>query len=232
MRLARTTALLAAVLVAPFLSGTSSSIRAQDTDRSIADGGIKIDGWQGKIDARAASQGMSITDSRIAMEGDAVHVLTGPASLFWNPANTASGGYSVSATFREPEQLYDHPHPFGIFIGGKNLGTDEEQLTYCAAYRNGSFIVRRFNGTAVMNLVPARGTEANPAVNTVSATSDPVVQQVGWNVRNGEADCVINGQVVATLTADQLGGADGANGVYGLRVSHNVEVFVTGFGTN
>jgi len=233
MRLGRAIALLAAALFVSALVGPTSAVSAQDTDRSIADGGIMIAGWQGEIDARAAQQGMSISDSRIAMDGEAIHVLTGPASSFWNPSNTASGNYSVSATFREPEQIFDHPHPFGIFIGGKNLGTDQQQLTYCTAYRNGTFIVRQFNGMNVTNLVPTgRNTQPNAAVHTVAAIDQPVVQEIGWNVHDGQADCVINGQVVATLTAAQLGGPDATNGVYGLRVAHNVEVVVTGFGTN
>ena len=40
-------------------------------------------------------------------------VTTGPAVTFWNPANKASGDYTVKATFTEPKymNLNNHPHP-------------------------------------------------------------------------------------------------------------------------
>jgi hypothetical protein len=73
---------------------------AQDADRSVADGGIKIEGWKGRVDRRPASQGKTIADSRLVMEGGALRLSVGPAGNFWNPAHTARGNYEVSATFK------------------------------------------------------------------------------------------------------------------------------------
>ena len=44
--------------------------------------------------------------------------------------------------------LNDHPHPYGVFIGGNDLGTDNQRYLYCAAYGNGNFIVRGFGPAA------------------------------------------------------------------------------------
>src|SRR5690348_10507249 len=87
---------------------------AQDSDRKVAGGGISVSGWQGKVDSRAASQGASTNDSKFEKEGNGFHVVTGPATVYWNPADTATGDYSVSATFREPKQTFSHAHPYGI----------------------------------------------------------------------------------------------------------------------
>src|SRR5207237_10223788 len=116
-------------------------------------------GWQGTVDARAAGQGQSVKDTKLTKEGDALHVTTGPAANYWNPANTAQGDYTVKATFTEPKymNLNDHPHPYGVFIGGHDLGTDHQSLLYCAAYGNGTFIVRGFGAAAFgMNGRPGR----------------------------------------------------------------------------
>ena len=37
-----------------------------------------------------------------------------------------------------------HPHPYGIVIGGNDLGTPQQSYLYCSAYGNGNFIVRGF----------------------------------------------------------------------------------------
>ena len=37
-----------------------------------------------------------------------------------------------------------HPHPYGIVIGGNDLGTPQQSYLYCSAYGNGTFIVRGF----------------------------------------------------------------------------------------
>ena len=44
---------------------------AQDADRSVEDGGVKVDGWKARIDRRPIRQGMSTTDSKFSAEGDA-----------------------------------------------------------------------------------------------------------------------------------------------------------------
>src|ERR1700687_1589803 len=91
-----------------------------DADRVVPGGGIFVQGWTGKIDASSAGQGRKINDAKFAQEGNALHVITGPATTYWNPANTASGNYTVKATFTEPRfmELNSHPHSYGIFIGG------------------------------------------------------------------------------------------------------------------
>ena len=91
----------------------ASPIYAQDdANRAVAEGGIKVEGWQGKIDARAAAGGETIDNALLAAHGEDLHVKTGPATTYWNPANTATGDYTVSATFTEPRymELNDHPH--------------------------------------------------------------------------------------------------------------------------
>ena len=131
---------LAAVLVVPTVSA------AQDASKAVAGGGIQAPGWMGKIDASEAAKGAKLEDSKLVTMGPGLHVTTGPAVVYWNPANTASGNYTVEATFAEREYmgLNDHAHPYGIVIGGNNMGTDEQSYLYCAAYGNGNFIVRGF----------------------------------------------------------------------------------------
>jgi hypothetical protein len=201
-----------------------------DGSRAVADGGIKITGWAGKVDASEEKAGMSLNDAKLAQEGDAIHVTTGPATSYWMNSAKASGDYTVKATFNEPKymSLNTHPHPYGVFIAGNDVGTPDQTDLYCAAYGNGRFIVRGF-GPAPFQ-VNGRG-EANDAVHKAAGTGQPVTQEVALSVKGGKVECSINGTVVASYDKAALvtdGKLKSTDGTYGLRFAHNTDVMVTG----
>ncbi|HEY8312483.1 MAG TPA: hypothetical protein VIG47_18075 [Gemmatimonadaceae bacterium] len=217
--------LAAAVTIAPL-----SVAHAQEASRSVAGGGISVPGWTGRIDASAAKRGSTLDNAKLSKDGNALHVVTGPAVAYWNPANTASGDYTVSATFRELKymSLNDHPHPYGVFIAGNNMGTDQQTYLYCAAYGNGSFIVRGF-GPAPFQMNGREGAE-NAAVHKASAKDQPVEQQVAMTVKGNKVSCSINGTEVASYNKSDLvtsGKLTSTDGVYGIRFAHNTEGLVT-----
>jgi hypothetical protein len=201
-----------------------------DADRVIPGGGIFVAGWTGKIDPGSVRQGRKLGDAKFVQDGAALRVTTGPATTFWNPANTASGDYTVKATFMEPQfmALNSHPHSYGIFIGGRDVGTDQMSLVYCVAYGDGQALVRGF-GPAVFTL---RNTSPSVAVHKAAAVGQPVTQEIAWHVKGGRAECLINGISVAAYDKAQLvtaGKLVSTDGVYGIRFTHNVEAVITGF---
>jgi hypothetical protein len=200
-------------------------VSAQDASRSVAGGGISVPGWVGEVDAGAQKAGQTINDTKLTQDGKVLHVVTGPAAAFWNPANKATGNYTVSATFTEAKymNLNSHPHPYGIFIAGHDLGTDQHSELYCAAYGDGRFIVRGFGPDPFhMN---GRG-EANDAVHKAAGAGEPVEQKIALSVKDGKVECAINGTVVASydkaaVVAD--GKLKSTDGIYGVRFAHNTE---------
>jgi hypothetical protein len=224
LRLIKGTILAAALLV-------PAAAVAQDGDRVVPGGGVAA-GWKGTVDASSAKAGRTITDSRFAKDGDALNLTIGPAAVYWNPANTASGTYTVKATFAETQMgvASGHPHPYGIFIGGRNLDTPEKQsLLYCVTYGDGSYLVRGFNGQTSVRITPKT---PNPAVHS-TAKGGSVTNEIAWNVTPEKAECLVNGILVGTVNkADVVtaGKLESLDGVYGIRVSHNLDVVVTGFG--
>ena len=212
------------------LVSAATTAVAQDAAHAVAGGGISVPGWQGKIDAREASRGGKLEDAKLAKEGNNLHVTTGPAVAYWNPSNKASGNYTVKATFTEAKYmgLNDHPHPYGIVIGGNDMGTDNQTYLYCAAYGNGQFIVRGF-GPAAFQL-NGRG-EANDAVHKAAGQGQPVTQEIAVSVKGDNVTCSVNGTVVGTYKKSDVVGAGklkSTDGVYGIRFAHNTEAFVTG----
>ncbi len=213
------------------LCALASSLQAQDDSRAVAGGGISVPGWTGKIDANEERAGRTLNDAKLSQEGGVLRVTTGPALAYWNPANKAAGDYTVKATFTEPKymNLNSHPHPYGLFIGGNDLGTANQSYLYCAAYGNGRFIVRGF-GPSAFQLNGFVG-EANAAVHKAPGGGQPVTQEIALSVKGDQVTCSINGAVVATYPKSALvsaGKLKSTDGVYGLRFAHNTEATVTG----
>lgn len=224
---ALTLALLAVMLLprANFSQGGQ-----MEASRGVAGGGISVAGWTGKIDAKEEAAGMTLNSAKLAKDGDALHVVTGPAVTYWNPANKATGNYTVKATFKEPKYmaLNSHPHPYGIVIAGNDLGTDKQSYLYCAAYGNGRFIVRGFGPEPFQ--MNARGAE-DPAVNKAAGVGEPVTQEIALSVKGDKVECSINNKVVASYDKSALvtaGKLKSTDGLYGLRFAHNTEALVTG----
>src|SRR5919202_4301403 len=96
--------IIALTLVAVLVPG--SVCRSQmDSSRAVAGGGIRVRGWKGGIDANEARRGGKLENSKLEKKGKVLHVTTGPATNYWNPANKASGDYTVKATFTEPKYM-------------------------------------------------------------------------------------------------------------------------------
>jgi hypothetical protein len=227
MRLAKvlSVGILAACLIYAFPAAQGQ----QDADKKVAGGGVTVKGWQGKADA-GNRQGLTVNDSKFAPEGSGFRLTTGPAALYWNPSNVGKGDFTVRATFTEPKQAYNHPHPYGVFIGGKGLDSDSPQALYCAAYRNGNYIVRGFSGGKPFGVVGKP--VPNDAVKKAAGPDAEVVQEVALSVKGDKVDCTVNGTSVWSGAKADVTGAgklDATDGVTGIRVSHNSDAVVSNF---
>ena len=232
MRLVYASALAIGLAV---VMSTAPTAQGQDQDRVVPGGGITAPGWKGMVDKSSANFKHTVNDSKFVLAGNTITMNIGPAAVYWNPANTASGDYTISASFSEPTYMTvnTHPHPYGIFIGGKNMDTDQMSLLYCTAYGDGSFLVRGFSPTATPSGVFTVGRKTpSPAVHKAEAIGKPVTQDISVSVKGDNVSCSINGTEIWTAPKASVIGAgklDSTDGIYGLRTSHNVDVIVTNF---
>ncbi|HEV7745372.1 MAG TPA: hypothetical protein VGO56_10290 [Pyrinomonadaceae bacterium] len=232
----RTYALVLVLLLVTFIPAANFSHGTQtggqmEGSRGVTGGGVFVPGWTGKIDAKEETGGMTLNSAKLAKDGDALHVTTGPAVTYWNPANKAAGDYTVKATFKEPKfmNLNSHPHPYGIVIAGNDLGTDQQSYLYCAAYGTGKYIVRGFGPAPFQMNGP--GPTLDPAVNKAAAVGEPVTQEIAISVKGDKVECAINNKVVASYDKSALvtaGKLKSTDGVYGIRFAHNTEALVSG----
>ena len=213
-----------------FFVGLASISAQEGASTSVAGGGVMVQGWTGQIDAKEKTAGLTLNSAKLVKEGKGLHVTTGPAVTYWNPSNVAKGDYTVSATFFEPKymNLNDHPHPYGIVVAGNDLGTDQQSYLYCAAYGNGTFIVRGF-GPAPFQM-GGRPPTADAAVNKAAGVGQPVTQEIAITVKGQSVSCSINKKVVTTFDKSALvtaGKLKSTDGVYGIRFAHNTDAIVT-----
>jgi hypothetical protein len=222
----RVTSFAFAVAAVAFVAVNSANAQAADPSKAVAGGGISVPGWMGTSDG-----GASVNDAKFTKDGTTFHVITGPATTYWNAANKASGDYTVKATFTEPkfQNLNSHSHPYGIVIGGNDLGSATASYLYCAVNGNGSFIVRGM-GPAPFQMNGGRG-QQNAAVHKAAAIGELVTNEVAVSVKGDKVSCSMNGTEVASYAkADVVaaGKLKSTDGVYGVRFAHNTEVTFTG----
>jgi len=225
--------LLTLFLSIAFLFVWATNASAQEgPSTSVSGGGVLVKGWTGQIDAKEKTAGLTLNSAKLVKEGKGMHVTTGPAVTYWNPENKAAGDYTVSATFFEPKymSINDHPHPYGIMIAGNDLGTEQQSYLYCAAYGNGTFIVRGFGPTPFQ--LGGRAPKADPAVNKAAGVGQPVTQEIAITVKGDTVSCSINKKQVASFTRAEVvapGKLKSTDGVYGIRFAHNTDATVTDF---
>ncbi|MEO5858249.1 MAG: hypothetical protein ABIR33_04790 [Pyrinomonadaceae bacterium] len=210
------------------------SVEAQhdESSKAVEGGGVHVKSWTGEIDAKEKTAGMTLNSAKFAEEGKALHITTGPAVTYWGTKGTAKGDYTVSATFTEAKymSINDHPHPYGIMVGGNDLGTANASYLYCAAYGNGSFIFRGMGPEPFQ--LGGRAPIKNDAINKAAGVGQPVTQIIAVTVKGDSISCSINNKVVATHTRSEVvaaGKLKSTDGHYGLRFGHNTDATVTDF---
>jgi hypothetical protein len=208
-------------------------MQGADAARKVPGGGITGAGWKGRIDPGEAKNGSAVNDSKFEVKGDEITITQGPAGIYWNPANAQTADYTVSATFTEPSYMsaMSHPHPYGLFVGGNKLDSDDATFLYCAAYGRGTFIVRGFGPGGTPFQMNGRG-GTSEAVHKAAAKGDSVSQEISMSVKGSRVTCSINGTEVASYDKGEVTGAgklESVEGIPGIRVAHNVDVKVTNF---
>lgn len=204
------------------------SVGAQmnDPTKVVADAGVKMAGWTGRVDPQAAKQGKKISDDKLVSMGSGFHVTSGPAAIYWNPAKTASGNYTVSGSFTQTKAPA-HAEAYGLFIGGKNLDAANQSYAYFVVRQDGKYLINhRANDSTVHKLVDWT---ANPAVKPADANGK-ATNKLSVVIGPDKVSFLANGVEVNSLPRAQLDGmGQGTTGIAGVRVNHNLDVHIDGF---
>jgi hypothetical protein len=215
-----------------FLAIAAAPLAAQgsDPDKLVTDGGVKVAGWTGRIDPRPASQGRKITEAKFVGMGPGIHVTAGPAAIYWNPANTVAGGnYTVGGTFTQTKAS-THPEAYGVFLGGQNLETPNQSYLYFVVRQDGKYLINhRADDATVHKIVDWTAHDAVKAMDANGKATNKLEIVVG----DTDLSFRVNGTEVKSLpraTIDSGGDHSGTKGIAGIRVNHNLDVHIDGFG--
>lgn len=172
-------------------------------------------GWQMRVDhSTNPSDPDDVPDVTVRSIAGGFEVSTGPAVTLWNPANTASGQYTLEGTFTLLRPS-GHVNYYGLIFGGSGLEGDQESYIYFLVAQNGSFIIRHRAGNETVHDIVGR--TMNPAVMAADANGQSV-NRLQVRVGASETQFVVNGTVVHT--APKTGMAARTDGLYGVRVNH------------
>jgi hypothetical protein len=220
--------ILTIAIAALGLGASALGAQGKDPDKVVAVGGVKVPGWTGRIDPQAAKAGKKITDDKVVSMGAGFHVTSGPAAIYWNPANTATGNYTVSASFSQTKAAA-HPEAYGVFIAGKNLETPGQSYLYFLIRQDGKYLINhRANDSTVHKLVDWTANSAVKAIDADGKATNALSVVVGGD----KLSFLVNGTEVTTLPrsqVDRTGAGSGTSGVTGIRVNHNLDVHVGSF---
>jgi hypothetical protein len=179
-------------------------------------------GWRVHTDPSQNGQDPDNTPNlTFAAMGKGFHVVSGPAGTFWHPSNTASGSYTLRATFNLM-QPSNHTNFYGLVFGGKDLEGANQSYAYFVVAQDGQFQVRQRKGAEVTTVVPptAHAAVKRPGGNGQSVNALEV------RVAGDTISYVVNGTVVHSGPK----GALVTDGLAGVRVNHVLNVHIEGFG--
>lgn len=181
-------------------------------------------GWKMRVDrSTSASDPDAAGDIKFVTMGSGFHATNPKAAVYWNPSNTASGTYTVKGTFTLMKPS-GHANYYGLVFGGSGLEGSQQSYLYFLVAQNGTWLVKRREGDGSTSNVVAK----TPS-NAVKKPDDTGKSTNALEVRVGADKIVfaVNGEVVHT--EPKSGAAAGTNGIYGIRINHQLEVHVDGF---
>ena len=181
-------------------------------------------GWLVRTDRSTSATDPDASGSiKFAAVGAGFHATTPQAAVFWNPANTATGIYSLKGTFTLLKPS-GHTNYYGLVFGGNDLGGPRQTYLYFLVAQDGSWLLKRRDGTATEDVAPRA---LNAAVKKPDARGQSV-NALEVRVAAGKTDFLVNGTLVHSMP--RSGRAAQTDGLYGIRVNHLLDVQVDAFG--
>ncbi|MGH9660902.1 MAG: hypothetical protein ACRD96_20300 [Bryobacteraceae bacterium] len=180
-------------------------------------------GWKLRVDrSTSASDPDAEGQIKFVTAGKGFQATNPQAAVYWNPANTATGSYTLKGTFTLLKPS-GHNNYYGLVFGGGDLEGPQQNYLYFLIAQNGTFVIKRREGDAKTENIAAR--TPNDAVTKPDAggkSTNTLEARIGAD----KIDYVVNGTVVHTTP--KTGATAKTDGIYGIRVNHLLEVQIDG----
>src|SRR5438093_8382660 len=195
------TALLALLTVAPLLAQAPK-------------------GWKMRVDrSTSASDPDAAGTIKFVQSGSGFHATNPQAAVFFNPANTASGNYTLKGTFTLLKPS-GHTNYYGLVFGGSDLEGPKQSYLYFLVAQDGTWLVKRRTGEETDDVAPKTANAAVKKPDASGKSTNALEVRVGAD----KVDFVVNGTTVHSMPKARLK----TDGIYGMRVNHLLEVHIDG----
>src|SRR5919106_4006065 len=179
-------------------------------------------GWRVRIDrSTSASDPDAAGAVKFVTSGSGFRATNPPAAVFWNPANTATGNYSVKGSFKLLKPS-GHTNFYGLVFGGSDLEGPGQNYLYFLVGQDGSWLVKRREGDATKDVAPKA---TNNAVKKPDSSGQST-NELEVRVMADKIEYAVNGTTVHTTPKTGLTAK--TDGIYGIRVNHQLEVQIDG----
>ena len=202
-----TVALLALVAVAPLVAQSPA-------------------GWKMRVDrSQSASDPDASGNIKFVKEGAGFHCTNPQAAVYWNPADTATGAYTLKGTFTLMKPS-GHTNYYGLVFGGSGLEGADQAYLYFVVAQDGTWLVKSRNGAATPTITDKTPSDLVKKPDASGKSTNAIEVRVGA----GKVDFVVNGTVVHS--EPKTGLLTKTDGIYGIRINHLLEVQVDDFGVS
>src|SRR3954468_1992704 len=180
-------------------------------------------GWMVRADrSTSATDPDAAGTIKFMSMGSGFHAVNPQAAVYWNPANTVSGNYTLKGSFTLLKPS-GHTNYYGLIFGGSDLDNAKQTYTYFLVAQDGTFLVKKRNGDAdTQNVLAKTASDAVKKPDASGKSTNALEVRVGAD----KVDFVVNGTVVHSMPKAGLK----TDGIYGIRVNHLLDVQVDGFG--
>ena len=177
-------------------------------------------GWKMRVDhSTAAADPDAPGDIKFVTQGSGFHATNPTAAVYWNPANNASGNYTLKGTFTLMKPS-GHTNYYGLVFGGSGLEGAQQTYLYFVVAQNGTWLIKRRDGEASPTVAPKTPNDVVAKPDASGKSTNALEVRVGAD----KVDFVVNGTVVHS--EPKTGAMAMTDGIYGIRVNHLLEVQV------
>jgi hypothetical protein len=179
-------------------------------------------GWKVRVDRSTSASDPDASGSvKFTASGGGFHAVNPQAAVYWNPANTAIGNYTIKGTFTLLEPS-NHNNYYGIVFGGSALDGAQQKYVYFTVSQDGTWLLKARDGS---NTNPLAAKTKSDAIKTPGADGKSV-NTIEVRVSASKVDFVVNGTVVHS--EPKTGALANTDGIYGARVNHFLNVQIDG----
>jgi hypothetical protein len=180
-------------------------------------------GWKLRVDrSQSATDPDAAGDIKFVKQGAGFHCTNPTAAVYWNPANTATGSYTLKGTFTLMKPS-GHTNYYGLVFGGSSLEGADQAYVYFMVAQDGSWLVKSRNGAATPSITPKTPSDVVKKPDATGKSVNSLEVRVGAD----KVDFVVNGTVVHS--EPKSGPLAKTDGIYGIRINHLLDLQVDNF---